>query len=108
MWPSRSRTARGPLIGCGRTAERRPRILLVVFLPIMNNSMKVFLFAAMVSAASVCALAQNANLQKVLSQMDAASANFRSAQADFSADSYTAVVQSHDVQKGTIAFRRTG
>jgi outer membrane lipoprotein-sorting protein len=74
----------------------------------MNNSMKAFLFAAMVSAASVCALAQNANLQKVLSQMDAASANFRSAQADFSADSYTAVVQSHDVQKGTIAFRRTG
>ena len=52
--------------------------------------------------------AQNADLQKVLSQMDAASAHFQSAQADFTADTYTAVVQSHDIQKGTITFRRAG
>lgn len=54
------------------------------------------------------AIAQNADLQKVLSQMDAASAKFQSAEADLVADQYTAVVQSHDIQKGTIAFRRAG
>ena len=53
-------------------------------------------------------MAQNAELQKVLSEMDAASARFQSAQADFVWDQYTAVVQSHDYQKGTIAFRRVG
>jgi outer membrane lipoprotein-sorting protein len=51
---------------------------------------------------------QSADLQKVLTQMDAASQKFQSAQADFSADLYTAVVQSHETQEGTIAFRRTG
>ena len=50
-------------------------------------------------------LAQNAELQKVLAEMDTASAKFQSAQADFVWDQYTAVVQSHDFQKGTIAFR---
>lgn len=74
----------------------------------MKISTKAFLFAVTVSLGSAIALAQNADLQKVLSQMDAAAAKFQSAQADFSADSYTAVVQSHDVQKGTIAFRRAG
>jgi len=53
-------------------------------------------------------LAQNADLQKVLGQMDAGSVKFQSAQADFVWDQYTAVVQSHDIQKGTIAFRRVG
>jgi outer membrane lipoprotein-sorting protein len=52
------------------------------------------------------ALAQNNPLQKVLNQLDGASLRFKSAQADFTADSYTAVVDSHSIQKGTIAFRR--
>jgi outer membrane lipoprotein-sorting protein len=52
------------------------------------------------------AKAQNAGLDKVLAQLDAASARFQSAQADFAWDQYTAVVQNHDVQKGVIAFRR--
>ena len=50
----------------------------------------------------------DAQLSKVLAQMDASAAKFRSAQADFSWDQLTAVVQEHDVQKGTIAFRRAG
>lgn len=54
----------------------------------------------------VCA--QNTDLQKVLSQMDTASQKFESAQADFNWDQYTAVVQSHETQTGTIAFRHTG
>jgi outer membrane lipoprotein-sorting protein len=45
-------------------------------------------------------------LEKVLAELDAAAARFQSAQADFAWDQYTAVVQNHDVQKGTIAFRR--
>jgi outer membrane lipoprotein-sorting protein len=49
---------------------------------------------------------QSADLQKVLSQMDAASQKFQSAQADFSADLFTAVVQSHETQEGSTAFRR--
>ncbi|MBT9332896.1 outer membrane lipoprotein-sorting protein [Acidipila sp. 4G-K13] len=40
--------------------------------------------------------------------MDGAAQKFRSATADFSADQYTAVVQSHEMQKGTTAFRRNG
>jgi outer membrane lipoprotein-sorting protein len=52
--------------------------------------------------------AQNGDLQKVLSQMDTASEQFRNATADLSADQYTAVVQAHEVQKGTTAFRRAG
>jgi outer membrane lipoprotein-sorting protein len=67
---------------------------------------KALIFAAMAVMGAALALGQNAALEKVLSQMDAASAHFESAQADFVADTYTAVVQSHDVQKGTIAFRR--
>jgi outer membrane lipoprotein-sorting protein len=69
---------------------------------------KALILAAIAVLGSALAFAQNADLQKVLSQMDAASARFQSAQADFVADTYTAVVQSHDVQKGTIAFRRVG
>jgi outer membrane lipoprotein-sorting protein len=62
----------------------------------------------LVAAAPMVLQAQNGDLQKVLSQMDAAAAKFRSATADFSQDQFTAVVQSHEVQKGTTAFRRAG
>ena len=52
--------------------------------------------------------AQSGDLQKLLSQMDTASLKFQSAQADFSWDQLTAVVQSHEITTGTIAFRRVG
>lgn len=48
----------------------------------------------------------NAALDKVLTQMDTAAANFKSAQADFTWDQYTKVVGEHDFQKGTIYFKR--
>jgi outer membrane lipoprotein-sorting protein len=70
--------------------------------------MRTAVVAAMALFGAAAVFAQNADLQKILSQMDAASAKFESAQADFVWDQYTAVVQSHDLQKGTIAFRRTG
>lgn len=70
--------------------------------------MRVGFFATIGIFGSALVFGQNADLQKVLGQMDAASAKFQSAQAEFTADTYTAVVQNHDVQKGTIAFRRAG
>lgn len=62
---------------------------------------------AALAAGGQTAHAEDAQLTKVLAQMDAAAARFQTAQADFSWDQLTAVVQEHDVQKGTIAFRRT-
>jgi len=63
---------------------------------------------ALLAVAAIPAFAQNADLQKVLSQMDAASQKFQSAQADFNWDQLTVVVQSHEITTGTIAFRRAG
>jgi outer membrane lipoprotein-sorting protein len=47
-------------------------------------------------------------LQRVLNQMDQTAASFRTAQAGFVWDQYQKVVDDHDVQKGTVYFRRTG
>ncbi|MDR3734716.1 MAG: outer membrane lipoprotein-sorting protein [Acidobacteriaceae bacterium] len=58
--------------------------------------------------AALPARAASPELEKVLRQMDAASAQFKSAQADFRWEQYTMVVQSTDVQSGTVYFRRNG
>jgi outer membrane lipoprotein-sorting protein len=50
--------------------------------------------------------ASNADLQKVIGELDAAAAKFSSAQADFTWDQFTAVVQEHEIQTGTIFFER--
>ncbi|HEY6447507.1 MAG TPA: outer membrane lipoprotein-sorting protein [Acidobacteriaceae bacterium] len=49
-----------------------------------------------------------ANLQAVMSQMDASAPKFQDAEADISVDLYTALVQEHRTQSGTSAFRRAG
>jgi len=51
--------------------------------------------------------AQNEDLASVLKQMDTSAARFQDVAADISVDNYTAVVQDHEFQKGTTAFRRT-
>ena len=51
--------------------------------------------------------AQSQDLASVLKQMDASAARFQDVAADISVDNYTAVVQDHEFQKGTTAFRRT-
>ncbi len=56
--------------------------------------------------ATVAYAANSPELDKVLRQMDAASDKFQSAQADFSWDQYEKVVDSHDIQTGTIYFLR--
>jgi outer membrane lipoprotein-sorting protein len=48
----------------------------------------------------------NNALEKVLNEMDAAAANFKTAQATFVWDQYTKVVDDLDTQKGAIYFRR--
>ena len=48
------------------------------------------------------------DLQSVLASMDRAAASFRSAQCDFVSDQYQKVVDDHDLQKGTMYFRRQG
>jgi outer membrane lipoprotein-sorting protein len=50
--------------------------------------------------------ASGQDMAKVLNAMDAAAANFKTAQADFVWDQYTKVVDAHDMQKGTMYFRR--
>jgi outer membrane lipoprotein-sorting protein len=45
-------------------------------------------------------------LDKVLTQMDQQAANFKNAKADFVWDQYTKLVDDHDLQEGTIYFRR--
>lgn len=60
------------------------------------------------SATGVSALAQSADLNKVLSEMDAAAAKFQSAQADFDWDQYEKIVDEHDSQSGVIYFDRKG
>lgn len=65
--------------------------------------------AALVLVASAAgAWGQATNLQQAMSQIDAASAKFQDVEANFTADLYTAVVQTHEMQKGTTAFRRAG
>jgi outer membrane lipoprotein-sorting protein len=46
--------------------------------------------------------------QRVLKQMDQTAANFRTTQAAFVWDQYQRVVDEHDIQKGTVYFRRAG
>jgi outer membrane lipoprotein-sorting protein len=51
-------------------------------------------------------LAHAQNLEAVLNAMDKAAADFKTAQTDFAWDQYQKVVDEHDLQKGTMYFRR--
>ena len=48
------------------------------------------------------------NLETVLNSMDRAAAGFKSAEANFVWDQFTQVIKEHDLQKGTIYYRRAG
>jgi outer membrane lipoprotein-sorting protein len=71
---------------------------------------KFFVLSALFFAVTLLSVANGfaADLDKVLAQMDAASAKFQNAQADFVWDNYTKVVDDHEQQSGTIYFDRTG
>lgn len=51
---------------------------------------------------------QTPSLESVLKKMDEAAANFHTTQADFVWDQYQRVVDEHDLQKGTVYYRRAG
>ena len=48
------------------------------------------------------------NLETALNAMDRAAAGFKTAQANFVWDQFSKVVNEHDLQKGTIFYRRSG
>lgn len=68
---------------------------------------KAIIAAALILFCSVC-VAQTQSLESILDSMDHAAANFHSAQSDFVWDTYSKVVDDHDVQKGTMYFRKLG
>ncbi len=71
----------------------------------------VVLFAAVLitaqAAPSPAAQKTDGDLNSVLARMNASSAGFKSAQADFEFETYQSVVDEKDQQKGRIYFRRT-
>jgi outer membrane lipoprotein-sorting protein len=58
--------------------------------------------------ATYAAAQTDPNLQKALTAMDTAAANFHGAQADFVWEQYFKVVNDHDSQKGTVYYRKSG
>lgn len=81
----------------------------------MRVSGWILALAGLISGGTLKARAQQAgngsgvgNLEVVLRQMDAASAKFRSAEADFKWDLYQRVVRETTTQAGTIYFLKNG
>src|SRR6516162_6012684 len=72
----------------------------------MTRILKILLAASTVVLLCLAAHAQD--LDSVLTSMDKAAANFHNAQTDFVWDQYQKVVNEHDLQKGTMYFRRQG
>jgi outer membrane lipoprotein-sorting protein len=70
-------------------------------------TLRTLTLVAALTFAPLPALAQS-QLNNVLSQMDAASARFKSAQADVKYDNYTRVVNDHDIETGSIYVQRSG
>jgi len=62
----------------------------------------------MAGGASSAQAQSNADMERVLNQMDSAAKGFRSAEASFVWDQYSKVVDETDEQTGNIYFRRTG
>lgn len=69
---------------------------------------KLWFAALFVSVFSVFGFAQNAQLDSVLNAMDKAAENFKTVQTDFVWDQFSKVVNDHDLQQGTMYFRRNG
>jgi outer membrane lipoprotein-sorting protein len=66
------------------------------------------LLAAFFLFGCAMAAAQNAQLETVLNLMDKTAASFQTVETNFVWDQYQAVVQDHDLQEGTMYFRRNG
>jgi outer membrane lipoprotein-sorting protein len=64
------------------------------------------LVVSLPAGAQTASPAGSADLEKVISQLNAAAAKFESAQADFIWDQLIVAVQDHDLQTGTIYYER--
>ena len=69
-------------------------------------AMVAALLTAVAAAEAPQAASSAADLDKVLNQMDAVAASFKTAEADFVWDQYTKVVNETDTQSGKVYFRR--
>lgn len=69
---------------------------------------KILISAILVGLFSTFAIGQSAQLENVLGSMDKAAANFKTVETDFVWDQYSKVVNDHDLQEGTMYFRRSG
>jgi len=68
----------------------------------------IFAVAVMMCLVHAAFSQSDPNLEKVLSQMDAAAASFHTTQANFVWEQYWKVVNDKDSQKGTVYYRRSG
>lgn len=75
-------------------------ILVVVFCAALANAQ------AKPQSGGSARAGSGADLEKILTQMDDTAASFKSTEASFEWDQYQKVVDEHDLQKGTIYFRR--
>jgi outer membrane lipoprotein-sorting protein len=72
----------------------------------LSNRKRFSLFCLLFLPLAAQAQGNTPDVQKVLTQLNAAAAKFQSAQANFDWDQYQVVVQDHDIQTGTIYFER--
>jgi outer membrane lipoprotein-sorting protein len=84
------------------------RILVIILLGVGSMTAFGFAQAPMAPASQPQAKAAAGNLGTVLTAMDRAAAGFKTAQANFVWDQFSKVVNEHDLQKGTIYYRRSG
>ena len=84
------------------------RIFYCVVLTFVLLPAFAFAQAPMAPAPQPQAKAAAGNLETVLSAMDRAAAGFKNTEANFVWDQFSKVVNDHDLQKGTIYYRRVG
>ena len=85
----------------GTVARCRAKLAFVV-------ALVFFGLTSILAQVKTTAAAPGSSLESVLTQMDSASAKFRTAEADFVWDQFQKVVNETDTQKGKVYYRRTG
>lgn len=79
---------------------------------VVNNVQPIRRFAVLVAlllfGAAAWPQADSTSLERVLGEMDKAAKTFRAAEAGFTFEQYTAVVNDTDTQKGKLYFKREG
>lgn len=74
----------------------------------MMNLSRMAITLLLASPLALSAQAKPGELDQAIRQMDAASAHFKSAEADFERDFYELVVKETTVQRGSIYFKKNG